>query len=203
MAIFLMFSGIFYMAMPLTAAASTFYSVHSKYEEEARKAAAVAPDEQEGESTTGGADGNGDGGSSEKIANVKGKSLRIRDSIRLSASNLLEILSDMNEYFDDLQRPSDEILSGRGFGDEQNSDEDSEAGSEEEEEEEERPEDKSRRERLEAAKRRRGLRDPEMQSAASSLLRRGHALHMALDLELRTLKVDLEVLLEMEFEGKS
>lgn len=32
MAIFLMISGIFYMAMPLTAAASTFYNVHEKYQ---------------------------------------------------------------------------------------------------------------------------------------------------------------------------
>lgn len=33
MAIFLMISGSFYMAMPLTAAASTFYTVHEKYNE--------------------------------------------------------------------------------------------------------------------------------------------------------------------------
>ena len=33
MAIFLMISGSFYMAMPLTAAASTFYTVHERYNE--------------------------------------------------------------------------------------------------------------------------------------------------------------------------
>ncbi len=41
MAIFLMLSGTFYMAMPLTAAASTFYTVHEQEKEKALEAAAA------------------------------------------------------------------------------------------------------------------------------------------------------------------
>lgn len=62
MAIFLMISGIFYMAMPLTAAASTFYAVHSSYEEKVgRTAGGVAP-EEEGELQTQHGEGGGEMG---------------------------------------------------------------------------------------------------------------------------------------------
>ncbi len=114
MAIFLMISGTFYMAMPLTAAASTFYQVHEKYQIKHRNVE-VAPVEDKKEEAN---------RTPAVFASVPGTSainsaafedimdVRLRMSIKALLAELFMSSSAVTETFKEMQEPLPESHGG-------------------------------------------------------------------------------------------
>ncbi len=113
MSIFLMIAGTFYMAMPLTAAASTFYQVHEKYQIK-HHSNEVAPAKEEP------ADDKADGENkqSETVALPSHHAnnspalfedlldMRIRLNIKSALADLFTSSSSINETFKEMQEPA-------------------------------------------------------------------------------------------------
>jgi hypothetical protein len=174
--------GVFYMAMPLTAAATNYYTVHLEFKEKAKmtSSSAVTPIDAS-------------------------QPPRVRESVRISAINLLEILKDMNTFADGLQKPSiypmgidGEQLAGQEADDE-GDDDDKDSSASEDSTEEEKKGDNNPAARVKRA----SLHDPRMPRNASIVLKHAHSLFMALDELLNACKVDLRVMLELQLQLKS
>ena len=185
------------MAMPLTAAATNYYTVHLEFKDKAQQTSSSAVTPLDASAGAG-----------------AGQPPRVRESVRFSAISLLEILKDMNTFADGLQKPSiypmgidgEQPPHGQGAEDE-----------EEEEEDEDKDKDSSASEDSAGEEKRGGdthaaagtrvkrplLQDPRMPRNASVVLKHVHSLFMALDELLTACKVDLRVMLELQLELKS
>ena len=182
------------MAMPLTAAATNYYTVHLEFKDKETKlgSSAVAPINASGSS----------------------EPPRSRESVRLSAVSMLEILQDMNTFADGLQKPScypmgiesegepPEVLEEENENENENEDDDSASGSSDESVGEQKRGGNNPANADGRAKRKL-LLDPRMPKNASAVLKHVHSLFMALDEVLATCKIDLRVMLELQLELKS
>jgi len=191
MAIFLMISGTFYMSMPLTAAASTFYSVHTSYEEKVGRTAVAPQDDAEGDEQ-------------QQQAAAAKHAPRLKDVLRISSGRLLALQRDLSGLIDHLERPSAMV-------DDVNHEEDGDSSSEESNRDEDDdvdgvPEEKSSRQRYPNT----GSQDSSSlpvatnkgrhkvhHSLASPLLKRLQGLHQQLDELLDGMRNDVEVLVQL------
>lgn len=174
------------MAMPLTAAATNYYTVHLEFKEKLRQS-----------------------GSSAVTPLDVGQPPRVRESVRISAINILEILKDMNTFADGLQKPSiypmgidGEQPPAQGADDEGGEDDDKDSSASEDSAEEEKKGNNNPATTGVQVKRA-SLHDPRMPRNASIVLKHAHSLFMALDELLNTCKVDLRVMLELQLQLKS